>query len=63
MTPTAVPILRSVLAAYAFFIAHWRPILIAGLPYTVAYALYLALTQMLATGAISPSVAPLVPVS
>jgi hypothetical protein len=62
MTPTAVPILRSVLATYVFFIAHWRPILIAGRPYTVAYALYLALTQMLATGAISPSVAPLVPI-
>ncbi|WP_203292171.1 hypothetical protein [Maricaulis parjimensis] len=60
MTPTAIPILRSVFAAYAFFLAHWRPILIAGLPYTVAYALYLFLTQGLVTGTLDPGFQPLV---
>ena len=58
MTPTAVPILRSVLAAYAFFIAHWRPILIAGLPYTAAYTLYLFMIQGIASGTLDEGYAP-----
>ncbi|MHA6289157.1 hypothetical protein [Maricaulis sp. CAU 1757] len=45
MTSRPIPIVRSVLAAYAFFLAHWRPILIAGVPYTVGYALQLVLLQ------------------
>jgi hypothetical protein len=45
MPQSQVPVLRSVFAAYAFFIAHWRPILVAGIPYTAAYAAQLALLQ------------------
>ena len=54
MTPTAIPVLRSVLAAYAFFVAHWRPILIAGVPYTAAYTLYLVLMQAQTSGTADP---------
>lgn len=50
MTAQPIPILRSVFAAYAFFIAHWRPLLIAGVPYTVAYALQLALLNSVTAG-------------
>jgi|GEM_PF-1336825 len=46
MTQSPVPILRSVFAAYAFFLVHWRKILIAGVPYTAAYAAQLAMMQM-----------------
>ena len=53
-TPTAtqVPVLRSVLAAYAFLISHWQRALIAAAPYTLAYIAQLVLMQALgdATG-------------
>ncbi|SDM02372.1 hypothetical protein [Maricaulis salignorans] len=53
-TPPAapVPILRSVLAAYAFLISHWQRALIAAAPYTLAYAAQLVLMQAIggATG-------------
>jgi hypothetical protein len=50
MTQSTVPILRSVFAAYAFFLVHWRAILIAGVPYTAAYAAQLAMMQVRAGG-------------
>lgn len=46
MTQSSIPVLRSVFAAYAFFLVHWRTILIAGVPYTTAYAAQLAVMQM-----------------
>ena len=50
MQKNPVPILRSVFAAYAFFLVHWRAILIAGVPYTAAYAAQLAMMQVRAGG-------------
>lgn len=46
MPNNPVPVLRSVFAAYAFFLVHWRKILVAGIPYTAAYAVQLAAMQM-----------------
>ena len=46
MPTSSVPVLRSVFAAYAFFLVHWRKILIAGAPYTAAYAVQLAMMQL-----------------
>ena len=46
MSTSSVPVLRSVFAAYAFFLVHWRKILIAGAPYTAAYAVQLAMMQL-----------------
>ncbi|MEP3071623.1 hypothetical protein [Maricaulis sp.] len=49
-SPSPVPVLRSVFAAYAFFLVHWRKILIAAIPYTAAYAAQLALMPTTAAG-------------
>ena len=59
MKPSPVPVLRSVFAAYAFFLVHWRKILIAAIPYTAAYAAHLALMPMTAASS-EPSALDLV---
>ena len=58
-SPSPVPVLRSVFAAYAFFLVHWRKILIAAIPYTAAYAAQLALMPMTAASS-EPSALDLV---
>lgn len=44
---TPVPILRSVMAAYAFLISHWQRAAIAAAPYMLAYTAQLVLMQSL----------------
>ena len=54
---TPVPILRSVAAAYAFLISHWRRALIAAAPYTLVYIVQLALMQSIGDAAANPVIA------
>lgn len=47
LNPTPVPILQSVAAAYAFFISHWRPAILAALPFTLTQAAILILLMQI----------------
>ena len=58
LNPTPVPILKSVAAAYAFFISHWRAAILAALPFTLTQAAILVLLMQIgpegtANGAVS----------
>ena len=45
MSSQPIPVLPSVAKAYALLIAHWSRFVMAGLPFTLAYAIQLWLVQ------------------